>query len=122
MTSLPTVKQVLDNPDVAAAIIFALAAVVGQLLHGVKKSLDGDVPCVDWFRKDLRRTFSAMLGNAVGMLLFIQTGVLGPVYQAPNGWWALILFGFMNGFSADSALNKATRAAWTPEERAAKTQ
>jgi hypothetical protein len=36
----------------------------------------------------------------------------------PNGWWALFLFGFMNGFTADSALNKATRAAWTPEERA----
>ena len=37
----------------------------------------------------------------------------------PNGWWALLLFGFANGFSADSALNKASREQWTAEQRAA---
>lgn len=117
MTSFPSIAQIFDNKDVAAAIIFCLAAVVGQIMHGVKKSLDGETTCIAWFRTGLARTLSAVVGNAGGMLMFIQTGVLGTIYQAPNGWWALVLFGLTNGFSADSALNKSMRSAWTPEQR-----
>lgn len=121
MNSFPSLKQVFDNPAVAAAVIFCVAAALGQLLHAVKKWTEGEVECVwSWISSSPRRTVGALLGNATGMLVFIQTGVLEPIYQAPNGWWALILFGMTNGFSADSALNKATRNAWSPEERAAK--
>lgn len=120
MTSFPSIKQIFDNPDVAAAIIFCLSALPGQVLHGIKKWADGEVDCIlSWYTQNGRRTVSALIGNAAGMLIFIQTGVLTPIYQAPNGWWALVLFGFMNGFSADSALNKAQRAQWTDEQRAA---
>lgn len=112
MHSFPTLGQIFDNPDVAAAIIFIIAAGAGQVLHAVKKWAEGEVDCVlDWYRKNARRTVGAVIGNGAGMLIFIQTGVLGPMLQLPNGWWALILFGFMNGFSTDSALNKATHAA-----------
>jgi hypothetical protein len=101
MSGFPSARQIFDNPEVAAAILFCVSAIAGQLLHGVKQSLAGEARCIDWFRKDLRRTAAAMIGNAGGMLVFIATGVLGAVYQAPNGWWALLLFGFSNGFSAD---------------------
>ena len=122
MTSLPTLKQVFDNPDVAAALIFCAAAAVGQAMHAVKKWADGTTDCLfGWFRSNLRRTVGAAIGNVGGMLVFIQTGVLGPLLALPNGWWAIVLFGFMNGFSTDSALNSATRKAWSDEERAAKT-
>jgi len=107
VSSFPSIKQIFDNPAVAAAVIFCVAAVIGQIMHGVKKSLDGEVSCIEWFSKGIGRTLSAMIGNGGGMLLFIQSGALETVYQGQNGWWHLILFGLMNGFAADSALNKA---------------
>ena len=118
MSFFPTAKQIFDNADVAAAILFCLSAGIGQVTHGVKKWADGEVDCIlSWYTKNIRRTVGAAIGNGAGMLIFIQTGVLGPVMSMPNGWWAICLFGFMNGFSSDSALNKATRTAWTPEQR-----
>lgn len=121
MNSLPSIKQIFDNPDAAAAIIFCLSAVAGQILHAVKKWADGEVESpIAWITNGLRRSVGAMIGNLGGMIVFIQTGVLGPILALPNGWWAIFLFGFMNGFTADSALNKAKRQAWTEEQRAAK--
>lgn len=120
MTSFPSLKQIFDNPEVAAAIIFCVSAGLGQVVHGVKKWAEGEVNCIaHWFTKDARRTVGAIIGNGASIFLFIQAAPLGPIYQVPNGWWALILFGFMNGFSADSALNKTTREQWTAEQRAA---
>lgn len=118
MNSLPSIKQIFDNPDAAAAIIFCVSATIGQVMHAVKKWADGEVASpLAWITSGLRRTVGALMGNLGGMIVLIQTGVLGPVLALPNGWWAIFLFGFMNGFTADSALNKTTRAAWTPEQR-----
>lgn len=105
--------------DLLAALIFCVAAGAGQLLHAVKKWTDGEATFAGWFQDSPRRTVGAIIGNGTGMLLFIQTGVLGPIAAQPNGWWALCLFGLMNGFSTDSALNKATREQWSTEQRAA---
>lgn len=109
MNSMPTLQQVFDNKDFVAALIFIGAAGVGQFFHAVKKwAMDKNVDCMmDWFTKDKKRTVLAIFGNLGGMVVFIGTGVLGPILVQPNGWWALILFGFTNGFSADSALNKS---------------
>lgn len=114
------IDAILGNHDVLAAAVFCLAAAFGQLLHAVKKWADGTTDSAfGWLASNLRHTVSAVIGNGAGMLVFIQTGVLGPIAAQPNGWWALCLFGFMNGYTADSALNKATRAAWTDEQRQA---
>lgn len=121
MTGFPSLKDIFNNPDVAAALLFCVTAVGGQVLHAIKKWGDGEVECIaDWFRTGIRGTVSAMIANVAGMLLFVQTGILTAIYQAQHGWWALILFGFMNGFTSDSGLNKGIRKVWTPEERAAK--
>lgn len=112
MTSFPSLKQIFDNPDAAAAIIFCASAAIGQVMHAVKKWADGEVESpLTWLTTGIRRSVGALIGNLGGMIVFIQTGVLGPILALPNGWWAIFLFGFMNGFTADSALNKATKAA-----------
>lgn len=105
-------QEVLSNPIFIATLAFCLAAGGGQVLHAVKKWSEGAVPSLqDWLFGNPRRTVAAMIGNGAGMLIFIQTGVLGPLSSVPNGWWAVVLFGFMNGYSADSALNRATKQA-----------
>src|SRR4051812_30595680 len=119
MTSLPSLSQIFDNKDFAAVLMFAISALVGQLWHGVKKSLEGDVSCVGWFTNNLPRTIGAAMGNIGGVAVVASSGVLGAVMAHPNGWWALCLFGFMNGLGFDSTLNKATRDVWSPEQRAA---
>lgn len=121
MSSFPTMKEIFDNKDVVAAMLFCVAAGFGQVLHAVKKWADGEVDCIwDWVKSSPRRTVGAVLGNLIGMVAFIQTGILGTIYQVPNGWWALILFGLMNGFTSDSALNKSVRTVWTEAERTEK--
>ena len=109
-----TMQAILNDKTVINAIIFCLAAFLGQVLHAVKKWADGEVSNpLDWITISARHTTSAILGNLGGMIAFISTGVLEPMTPG-----ALLIFGLMNGFTADSALNKATRQAWTPEQRA----
>jgi len=116
-------SKILASPDVAAAIIFCASASIGQVMHAIKKWGDGEVDSLTgWLTNNVRRSVGAAIGNMGGMLVFIQTGVLGPMLALPNGWWAIFLFGFMNGFTADSALNKANREAWTAEKRAEEKQ
>ena len=108
-------KDILHSPDVQAAALFCLSACLGQFLHFVKKWAEGQ----EWVLSNLRRTIGAAIGNIGGMVVFIQTGVLGPLMALPNGMFAVAMFGFINGFSLDSALNKGTKKIWTDEERAA---
>ena len=108
-------QAMLKNPDIVATLFFCIAASVGQILHAIKKWSDGEVNSpVEWLTVNLRHTVGAVIGNLGGMLVFIQTGVLGPLMAMPNGMFALILFGFMNGYTVDSGLNKVTRAADGP--------
>lgn len=104
-------QQISSNADIHAAIVFCVAAAIGQFAHAMKKWGDGEVGSpFEWLTTNLRHTVSAAIGNLGGMILFIQTGVLGPMTAQAEGWWAIFLFGFMNGFSTDSALNKTTPA------------
>ena len=121
MTSFPTWQQIFDNKEFVAAVLFAWSALIGQMFHAVKKSLEDDMDCIHWFRSDFRRSVAAMIGNFFGVVIFVQSGVVVDVFTGPHGgWWGVILFGLMNGFSADSALNKAQREQWTDEQRAAR--
>lgn len=105
-------QAILRNPDVVAAMVFCLAAGGGQALHAIKKWAEGTSASLwEWLFGNPRRTVAAVIGNGAGMLVFIQTGVLGPMTGLPNGWWAVLLLGFMNGYTADSALNRAARQA-----------
>jgi hypothetical protein len=108
-----------------AAGLFIAAAIAGQLGHGVKQSLEGETSCVDWFRRDFRRTLAAMIGNVFGMIIFIQTGVLGPMLElGPKGFFAIILFGLSNGFSptARSTSRRARRGPMRSAPRARSTR
>ncbi len=107
-------QTILKNPDILAALIFCASALSGQVLHAIKKWGDGE----QWILSEPRRTVGAIIGNMVGMVVFIQTGVLAPIMAQPNGLFALVLFGLTNGFTSDSALNKGTRKVLTDEERA----
>lgn len=104
-------QYVASNPEIIAAVIFCAAAIIGQICHALKKwaADEVDTPAL-WFTTGVKRTIAALAGNIGGMLVFIQTGVLSPMLTQPNGWWAIFLFGFLNGFSADSGLNKATKS------------
>ncbi len=106
--------KMFDNPDFWGAVLFCLSAGVGQVLHFIKKWAEGDA---GWVTTNIRRSVAAAIGNLGGMIVFIQTGVLGPILQLPNGPWAVFLFGFLNGFTADSALNKSLREAEQKEKQ-----
>ncbi len=112
------IQTLLKNPDVLAAVLFIAAAFAGQVLHALKKWGDGE----EWVLSNPRRTVGAVVGNMVGMVVFIQTGVLAPIMAQPNGLFALVMFGLTNGFTSDSALNKGTRKVFTDEEREAATK
>lgn len=110
------IQTALVDNDMVAAMIFIASAAAGQILHSVKKWLEGE----HWACSNVKRTIAAMIGNLSGMIIFIQTGVLAPLMSLPNGTFSIILFGFMNGFAADSGLNKGTRKVLSDDERAAK--
>jgi hypothetical protein len=65
--------------DVAAAVIFIIAAIAGHL-HGVK-GVDGRRVCIDWYPPTFVGARSAMIGNDGGMIM-LQTGVLGPILRS----------------------------------------
>lgn len=115
MTITQQAAAILSDKTFSNAVLFCIAATAGQILHAIKKWAAGEVDNpLQWLTTNLRSTINAAIGNLGGMIAFIATGVLDPL--SPG---ALLIFGLMNGFSADSALNKATRSAWTPEQRAA---
>lgn len=105
-------QTVLKDPSVLNAVVFACAAVVGQVLHAVKKLLEGEV----WVLGNVKRTIAAVIGNFMAIAAFLA---------APNALsgmqvGTILAFGLFMGFSADSVINKGVRKPWTEEERAKK--
>lgn len=102
--------QAFASPDADAAMLFCAAAILGQIAHSIKKWGEGDAPCAFYYlTNSVRRTIGAAFGNVGCMVVFVQSGVLGPMMGLPNGWWSIVLFGFMQGFAANSALNRAKK-------------
>lgn len=106
-------------------VSYCVAAVLGQLACAGRLWLAKEIDCVfDRFRHDPRATLNSVLTNftAVGLFGFaipwaqmplqdvLGIGVMIPV--------ASIMMGLSQGYSADSALNKSARKAWTSAERA----
>ena len=97
----------LAHPVILAPLIFCLAATAGQVAHGVNTWANKETETIlGWFTGDRRHTIAALMGNAATMIGFIQTVNLAAIYAADNGWWALLVFGFGQGWFVDSALNK----------------
>ena len=103
----------LKDQSLINALIFAVAALSGQLLHAVKKWSDGEA----WLLANPRRTIGACIGNLTAIAGFITSGTIDGMKLAQ-----LIFLGVFMGLSADSVLNKGARAEWTPEQRAAATK
>lgn len=106
------IQTVLADPSILNAAVFCVAAVAGQSAHAIKKWAEGEA----WVLANAKRTIAAILGNLGGMAAFISTGALDDMKKTAT----VIALGLFMGFSADSAINKGSRAAWTDEERAKK--
>lgn len=99
--------------QVTQDIIFCLAALLGQILHAVKKWADGEADNPwNWLRTNPKRTVSALIGNAIAMFYFVTSGALTGMTGT-----SLIVFGVMQGVATDSALNKGARNVWTATKR-----
>lgn len=106
-------QKVLQDPSVINAVAFASAAIVGQVLHALKKSLEGEA----WVLENAKRTIAAVIGNFIAIAGFISTGALDEITKIAT----VLALGLFMGFSADSAINKGgARQVWTDAERAAK--
>lgn len=105
--------DLLKDQTIVNALIFTGAALLGQLLHAVKKWAEGDA----WLLVNIRRTVAALIANVTAIVGFIMTGALNGIPDV----YTVILLGLTMGFSTDSTINKGQRKEWTEEERAAAT-
>lgn len=105
-----------DRATAINFVCYCLAAMAGQFGYASKLWLAKEIDCVmDRFRQDPRATILALLTNfsTIG-----GVAILIPFGQMPMQ--AAILMGFMQGWTADSAVNKSVRPIWTDAQRAAK--
>ena len=106
-------QKILQDQSVLNAVAFGSAAIIGQVLHAMKKWAEGE----EWVLANVRRTVGAVVANFVAIAGFISTGALDSMPKIAT----VLALGLFMGFSADSAINKGGRKEWTEEERAAKT-
>lgn len=98
------IQTVLKDPSVLNATVFCVAALGGQILHAVKKWTEG----YQWVLSNPKATVGAVLANMVGMVGFVSTGALDEITKIAT----VIALGLFMGMSADSAINKGSRAVW----------
>lgn len=104
------IQTVVADPGVRNGVLFASAAIVGQILHGVKKWAEGE----DIMFSNPKRTVAAIIGNLSAILGAMAMGLDNlSISQA-------ILAGATLGLAADSVLNKGERKVWPAEKRAKK--
>ena len=104
-------QTVLQDPSVLNATVFCVAAIGGQVLHAVKKWVDGYA----WVMSNPRATVGAVIGNVTGMVGFISTGALDEVTKVGT----VIALGLFMGLSADSVINRGSQRVWSDAEREA---
>ncbi len=114
-TMLHALGHALGQKTTVNVVLFCLAALVGQLLHGVRQWLAGETAApFEWFTTHLRATFAALIGN-----IGIAVGAISLLPIDHMTAWASVFAGFLGGFSSDALLNKGKRAAWSDDRRAA---
>jgi hypothetical protein len=106
--------KALENPTGLNILLFFLAAIFGQGLHGVMKWTRGEAASpAAWFTSNIKATMAAVIANLGLSIAAVQ---LLPIdHMTP---WASLLAGLMNGLGSDT-LNNGTRPTWTQEQRAA---
>jgi hypothetical protein len=107
--------KALAGPAEVNTILFVLAALVGQFLHGVLKWTRGEAESpLAWFTSNIKATIGAVIANIGITVAAIQ---LLPIDGMTA--WASLYAGLLCGLGSDT-LNKGARPTWTPEQRAAK--
>lgn len=107
---MQAIQVALKDPSIMNAVLFCGAALLGQLLHAIKKWAEG----YDWITSNPRQTVAAVIGNMTGMAGFISTGALDEITKIGT----LIFLGVFMGLSADSVLNKGSRQVWDEGKKA----
>ncbi len=102
-------QKVLQDQSVLNAVAFASAAILGQVLHALKKWAEGEA----WILANAKRSVAAVIGNLIAIMGFISTGALDSMPKIAT----VLALGLFMGFSADSAINKGARREWTEAER-----
>lgn len=102
------IQTTLADPTVLNSTLFCVAALLGQVLHAVKKWAEG----YKYTRASIKRTIAAFIGNITGIIGFVSTGALDGTQTG-----TVIALGMFMGLSANSIINKSTRPEWTEEQR-----
>ena len=111
---LALITKALSGPAMVNAILFFIAAAVGQVMHGVMKWTQSEVASpVDWFTTNVKATVAAVIVNITAAVAAIN---LLPIETMTA--YACLYAGILCGLGSDT-FNKGARAAWTPEQRAA---
>lgn len=112
--ALTLVGKALNGPAMVNVILFCVAAVFGQILHGVWKWTQGDTASVlDWFLSNKKSTVAAVIVNITATITAIN---LLPIETMSA--YACLYAGALCGLGGDT-VNKGARPEWTPEQRAA---
>jgi len=107
------ISKALAGPAEVNTIMFIIAALIGQILHGVLKWTQGEANSpVGWFTSNIKATIGAFIANIGITITAIQ---LLPIDTMTA--WASLYAGLLCGLGSDT-LNKGARPAWTPEQRA----
>jgi hypothetical protein len=108
--------KALAGPVGINILLFFLAALFGQALHGVLKWGRGEAASpAAWFTTNIKATIAALIVNFGLVVAALQ--LLPIEHMTP---WASLLAGMTTGLASDT-VNKGARPAWTSEQRAAST-
>ena len=102
------IQTTLSDPTVLNSTLFCISALLGQVLHAVKKWAEG----YQYTRASIKRTIAAFIGNITGIIGFVSTGALDGTQMG-----TIIALGMFMGLSANSVINKSIRPEWTAEQR-----
>lgn len=106
--------KALAGPTGMNILLFFMAAVFGQTLHGVMKWARGEAESPGaWFTTNIKATTAAIVVNLGLVVAAVQ--LLPIEHMTP---WASLLAGMTTGLASDT-VNKGSRPEWTDAQRAA---
>lgn len=108
--------KALAGPTGINILLFFMAAVFGQALHGVMKWGRGEAASpAAWFTTNIKATVAAVVVNLGLVVAAVQ--LLPIEHMTP---WASLLAGMTTGLASDT-VNKGSRPEWTDAQRAVAT-
>lgn len=114
--------QVPNSTEAQIWYAMMFGCIIGMVAHYVRQWATGQISGGLWtylFVQCPRNTLLALIGAAM-----VSAGEVSmDLYQSAGGdvfsWWLIIISGFKNGYATDSLINRARRAEWSQEQRAA---